>query len=108
MDALNDDTPEMRALMIAGMGKLLYLQRVHPVALAQVKELQGQLKEANDTIAKIKSSSVSRMRESGAPTNATVPVKTDDAKLFNTPATQALDDLMKNMMETKARAAAGT
>lgn len=106
MDALNDDTPEMRALMIAGMGQLLYLQRVHSATAAELKAAQTQLKEANDTITKIKSSSVSRMRESGAPTNATTPVKTDDAKLFNTPATQALDDLMKNMIEQRAKTSA--
>lgn len=107
LGALNDDSPEMRAIQIAGMAQLVNLDRVHKSTVAELATAQKALKEANDTIAKFKAGSTSRLRESGAASAAAQPVKPDEGKLFNTPAIQALDDLATQMMETRARAAAG-
>ncbi len=104
--ALNDDTPEVRAMMIAGMAQLVYVQKLHDADKKAWEADKKELAETKATLAKIKGASVSRMRETAAPGDKPAPVKTDDQKLFNTPATQALDDLMKDMMQKRAQAAA--
>lgn len=102
--ALGDDTPEMRAIMIAGMANLLYLQPQHEAALAKIGSLEKALKEANDSVARFKNASVNRLRESNAPVGGIPAAKKDESKLFTTPTTVALDDLAKAMFEQRQAA----
>jgi len=106
MGALNDDTPEIRAMMIAGMAQLVYVQKLHDADKKAWEADKKALAEATATLAKIKGASSSRLRENAAPTDRVAPAKTDDKDLFTKPATQALDDLMKDMMEKRAKASA--
>lgn len=106
MGALNDDTPEIRAMMIAGMAQLVYVQKQHDADKKAWEADKKELAEAKATLAKIKGASSSRLRENGAPTDRPAPTKSDDKDLFTKPATQALDDLMKDMMEKRAKAGA--
>lgn len=105
--ALKDDSPEMRAIMIAGMAQLLNLQRVYDATVSGWEKDKKALKEATEALDKYKNASVSRLRTGSAPQDRQVEVKKDESKIFNTPATQAIDDIAKSIMETRARAAAG-
>ena len=107
--SLQDDSPQMRGIMIAGMAQLLYVQRLYEAEKAahgkQVEALNAQIAELNSKLERFTKASVSRLRESGAPTGgATTPApKKDD---FTKPAGQALDDIMKDVMEKRAKASA--
>src|SRR6185503_11360017 len=59
LGALNDDTPEMRALQIAGMAQLVNLDRVHKATVEKLTTTEKLLKEANETLAKFKASGTS-------------------------------------------------
>jgi hypothetical protein len=105
--ALKDDSPEMRAIMLAGMAQLLYLQRVHEATLSSVAEKDKvitekdkSISELNERLTKIKASSSSRLREGGAAPGARVDInqKTDLLK----PAGDALDELAKKYTEARA------
>ncbi len=103
--ALNDDTPETRALMIAGVANLMYLNRIHDGTVAENESLKKENATLKESIAKFKGASVNRIREGGAPASGDLPKpKTDEEKLFKTPATQALDDLAKDIMAKRAAA----
>lgn len=107
--ALQDDSPEMRAIMLAGMAQLLYLQRVHEATLASVSEKDKVIAERDKTIgelneklAKIRASSTSRLREGGAAPGARVDLsKKPD---FTKPASEALDELAQKYTEAHAAA----
>lgn len=101
--ALKDDSPEMRAVMIVGMAQLLHLQPQLSAANARVAQLEKELKEANEKITKFKGASVSRLRESAAPTNGKLPEKKPDVDV-NTRAGDALDSIMKQVQDERSRA----
>lgn len=77
-EALRDDSPKMRAIMLAGMAQLLNLQRVRAVEKAaaeaakksfdeQLAASKKALDEANAKLARFTNASVGRLREGGAP-----------------------------------------
>jgi len=104
-EAVKDDSPEMKALTILGMAQLLYLQPRYDATVERLATTEKQLKEATESLAKFKNVSVNRIRENGAPADGKLPQsKTDEAKLFSTPASQALDDLARGIMEKRAAA----
>lgn len=105
-EAVKDDSPEMRAIMLASMAQHLYLQRVHVALKAAHEKATATIKEQAEKIDKLKSASVNRMKESGAPPSGNLPAVKKDVD-FNTPATVAIDEIAKDLME-KRRAAAGT
>jgi hypothetical protein len=103
--ALEDDSPKMRAIMLAATAQLLNLQRVHAGVSAKLTATEKSLAEATEKLDKLKNASVSRLRESGASTiKTTVNAKTDN---FSTPAGDALDTLAKQVVEERARAKSG-
>jgi hypothetical protein len=109
--AQNDDSPEMRAILIAGMAQLFYTQKVREADLAKiaghdakVAEMQKALDEVTAKYDKLRSGSVNRSRDTGASPNAPVTAAKKDN--FNTPAGDALDNLRKEITEERARAAA--
>jgi hypothetical protein len=68
----------------------------------ELESTKKSLAEITEKWEKVKNSSTSRLRESGAPTGGTVTVKpTND---FNTRPADALDSLAKQVMEQRAAA----
>lgn len=106
-EALMDDSAEMRALMIAGMAQLLHVRRERDSLKAhldsKVPALEKTVKELESKLARFKESSVSRLRETGAPADGKLPKPKEDADIFK-PASQALDDIAKQIREEKAAA----
>lgn len=107
-NGLQDDSPEMRAIMLAGMAQLLYLQRVHDGAKSTLEaerksheETKKLLAETNATLEKLKKASVSRLRESAAPPGGKLPGTTKDVDFR--PASQAIDDIAKQISEERQR-----
>jgi len=105
-EAMKDDSPEMRGIMLVSMAQLFQLQRVHSALKAAHEKQDARVKELTEKIEKLKSASVNRMRDSGAPPSGQLPVEKKETD-FTKPATQALDEIAKDMME-KRRAASGT
>lgn len=105
-DALRDDSPEMRAILLTGMAQLLNLQRTHKAATAQIAELQKQITEANDKLAKYTKAGSTRLRESAVAPGTKPPEKKNDADIFTKRAADSLDDIAKGIREERARAVA--
>lgn len=102
--ALHDDSPEMRAILLAGMGQLLNLQRVDANKTAKLAAVEKELSEANAKLEKIKSASRSRLPNSAAPVTSKAPeVKKDD---FSTPTVDALENIRKQIHAERAAKAA--
>lgn len=108
--ALQDNSPEMKAIMIAGMAQLFHLQRTHEGTLAEVKtkdamiaQKDATIKELTEKIDRLKSASVSRFRESGAPPGGNLPQPKKDVD-FTLTAGEALDNIAKGIIETRAKA----
>jgi hypothetical protein len=101
-EATKDDSPEMRAIMILGMGKLLYLQPRYESAKARITDLEKQLKEATDKIASFKNASVSRLRESAVPPGGKLPDAEKKATI-HTRTGDALDEIMSQVQAENAR-----
>jgi hypothetical protein len=107
--ALKDDSAQMRAIMLTGMAQLLYTQRVRETekatSTARISTLEKELAAANAKIEKFNNASggATRIKESAAPQGGgRVEQKSKDG-LDLTPATQALDDLARKVMDERAR-----
>lgn len=101
--ALTDDSPKMRATLLAGTMQLFNLQRIHERVLAEKTALEKANGELTAKLDKIKSSATSRLRESGAPADGKLP-KVEKKNDFTTHPGDALDQLAKQVMETKKAA----
>lgn len=108
-NALQDDSPQMRAIMLTGMAQLLYAQRVleaerstHAEEKKSHEETKKLLADTNATLEKLKKASVSRLRESAAPPGGKLPATTKDVDFR--PASQAIDDIAKQISEERQRA----
>lgn len=111
-EAAQDDSPKMRAIMLAGMANLLYLQKIHEgtkSALAASDAEHKKVVEAKDkeieglkaTVEKFKNASGSRLRESSAPSGGgRIPDKSN-TNIEVRPA-DALDVIAKQIMEERA------
>lgn len=111
--ALSDDSPEMRAIMLAGMAQLFYHQKAlasekasHEATKKEIETTKTQLAEVTAKYEKLKNASVSRLRESGAPSNGKLPETKPENKVA-VPTTQALDDIAKQVMEERERVKVG-
>ena len=109
-EALHDDSPEMRALMIAGMGQLLKIQRDYgflkadnEVKDSKITALDKTVAELTEKMERFKKASTSRFHETGAPSDGKLPEVKKESDLFK-PASQALDDAAKEIMEKRAAA----
>lgn len=100
-EAVRDDSPSMRAILVAGMAQLLRLRRDHTDLSAAYKKATEQLKEAQEKITKFKGASVSRLRESSAPSEGKPSAKTD---IFGTHPTDALDNLRREQLLSRGNA----
>lgn len=102
--ALNDDSAQMRAVMITGMAQLLHVKPQLAAATAKVAKLEKELKEATDKIEKFKGASVSRLRDSAVPPGGKLPEAKNDIDINVRPG-DALDAIAKRVQEETARAA---
>lgn len=98
--ALQDDSAEMRAILLVGMAQLFNVQRQNASMKTELDAAKKSLAEISEKYDKVKSSSTTRLRESGAPAGGVATVKPADQ--FNTHATDALDKLAKQVMEERA------
>lgn len=103
-EALRDDSPEMRAILIAGYAQLVNLQRVHEAAKTSLAAAEKARDEAVAKLDKIKNSSRSRLAEGAAPADGRLP-QPKPADTFNTRPGDALDQLAKQVAEQRAAAA---
>lgn len=103
-EASADDSPQMRAILLTGMAQLFNLQRIHEGTAAKLAIVEKALAEATEKLDRYKNASRSRSQESAAPANGNLP-KTKVADQFNTRPNEALDELMKSVMEKRAAAA---
>jgi hypothetical protein len=103
-EALSDDSPEMRAIMLVGMAQLFQHQKLNAAQASELATVKKQLDEANALVTRLKASSRSRLPESGASTAPTVPAKKKED--YTTPAGDALDNIRKQVIEERAKAAA--
>lgn len=97
--AVGDDSPRTKAILLTGLVQLTRLQRVHEGALAALAAKDKELTETKTFLDKVKASSTSRLRESGAPVDGKLPTVKQD--IFNTPATSALDALAAQITATR-------
>jgi len=72
-EALTDDSPSMRAILVAGMAQLLKLRRDHAVVVEDQKRTASALKEAQEKLDKIKKASVSNQSSRSAPASDSLP-----------------------------------
>lgn len=105
-EAMKDDSVNMRAILIAGMAKLFWLQREHEKVktedTAKISTLQKERDEAVDKLERIKKASLSRGRESGAPADGRLPnINPSPASQFNTRTADALDAAAQKVMEER-------
>lgn len=111
-EALRDDSPKMRAIMLAGMAQLLHLQRVRASEKAkaeadkkafdtQIAATKKELEEANAKLAKFMNASVGRLREGGAPPGG----KTEKPVTFSleTGTSDALDAIAAQVTAERAK-----
>jgi hypothetical protein len=103
-DAKNDDSPEMRAILLTGMAQLFYLQRAHEVLQVVNTGNEKKIAELTAELAKVHKSSVSRLSQSGAPPSGQLPQPKKDVD--TRPATEALDDIAKQVQQERAAKAA--
>jgi hypothetical protein len=102
--ALQDDSPEMRAILLTGMAQLFNLQREHKTKVAELEATKKSLEEITAKWEKMKGASTTRLRESGAPSTGLPKIKPSTETNIRTG--DALDAIAKQVMEE--RAAAGT
>lgn len=111
-EASKDDSPKMRAVMLASVGNLLYLQRVHEAtktALSTKDKEIGEIKATKDKeigelkamIDRFKNASGSRLRESSAPASGKLPENKSNLNLDVRPA-DALEAIAKQVVEERA------
>lgn len=113
-EALHDDSPKMRAIMVAGMAQLLHLQRVRASEKAaseaakksfdeQIAASKKALDEANAKLAKFTNASVGRLRETGAAPGGRTdkPVTTN----LETRTVDALDAIRDQVAQERAKKA---
>lgn len=103
--SIADDSPEMKAILIAGMAQFFNLKSRVPVLETKLAAAEKSLAEVTAKWEAVKNASRSRLNESAAPSGGIPQPKpgTD----VNTRAEDALDNLARQVMEKRAQASAG-
>jgi hypothetical protein len=105
--AIKDDSPEMRAIMLAGMAQLFYLQNVHAGAAKKLETSEKALADVTAKYDKLRNASTTRLRDnleiSSNRSNTPAPKPSDQ---FTKTAGESLDDLRKQVTEERERASA--
>lgn len=103
--AIRDDSPNMRAILIAGMAQLFNLQRHHAGVKAELESAKKSLAEITAKWNGIRQASRTRLEESAAPSAGKTTPKSSEQ--FNMKAGDALDAIGKQIMEERSRANTG-
>jgi hypothetical protein len=98
--ALQDDSPQMKAIQITGLAQLFYLQRRVPALEAKLAASEKALTETTAKWEAVKNSGRSRLHESGAPAGGFTAAK--PVADINMRAGDALDAIAKQVMEEQA------
>jgi len=101
--ASKDDSPEMRAILIAGMAQLFNLQRRVPGIEAKLAASEKALQEVTSKWEAVKGASRSRLNESAAPAGGIAQQPRTDNNV-NVSAADALDAIARQVMEKRAAA----
>jgi hypothetical protein len=105
--AINDDSPEMRATLLLGMVNSFRLEESYKgykaTTEAKIAELTKEVETANATIARLRSPSTHRLRESSAPTGGVPEIKPPASAQFTESASEALDRLRKEKMQAASQ-----
>lgn len=104
--AMTDESPQMRAILIAGYAKLVHLQRTLPVVEARAAKAEKALADVTAKWEAVKNSSRSRLEQSAAPAGGIQAAPKSGADVNQRPG-DALDTLARQVMEKRAQAAAG-
>jgi hypothetical protein len=103
--AVQDETPEMRAILLTGMAQLFHLQRRVPALEARAAAAEKELGEVKVKWDAVRNSSRSRLQESQAPAGGIPAQKTGTN--FNERASDALDNIARQVMEQRSQQASG-
>jgi hypothetical protein len=103
--AAQDDTPEMKAVLMTGMAQLFHLQRRVPGLESGLAAAQKELSEVKAKWEAVKSSSRSRLTESQAPAGGIA--RPREGIDVNARASDSLDAIARQVMEARAAAASG-
>lgn len=98
--ALNEDTPQMRAVLIAGLAQLFNLQREHKSTKASLAATEKERDTILAKLEKIKSSATTRLREGAAPAEG-VRQPAKPAVTTSTRTQDAVDALARQVMEER-------
>lgn len=109
--ALNDDSPQMRAILLMGMGELFHTQAankgLHSTIATKdtvIAEKDKAIADLNATIARLKNSGATRIREGGAPQAGGAPKPSTPADNLGLSTRDALNMHAKEVMEKRAAA----
>jgi hypothetical protein len=102
-EALGDNSPKMRAVLITGTIQLFHERKVLATTIAENTALKASVKELEEKFKKIKDSSTTRLRESGAPPDGKMPQPKGETDFSERPG-DAVDRLAKQIMAAKAAA----
>jgi hypothetical protein len=105
--AVKDDSPRMRAVLITGMAQLFNLQRHHAAVKAELEATKKSLEDVTKKWQGVKRASTSRLEESAAPAAGVPPQAPKASEQVNLKTSDALDNIAKGIMETRARANTG-
>lgn len=108
--SVQDDSPQMRAIQIASVGQLLYVQRLYEHAKGELAGIEAKHKAATEELTKqvadltakldkIKNASGARMRETGAPPGGKLPSAAQPG--LEVRSSDALDSIAKQVAEER-------
>lgn len=103
--AIQDDTPHMRAVMLAGMAQLFFVRNRYTELKAHAEALEKSNSELTTKLEKFKGASVSRLDKSAAAKDGTPALKSDkETDIFSQRAGDALDSIRARVLQEQARA----
>lgn len=103
-EALADNSPLMRAVLIHGTVRLFHERKVHEAVKAERDTLKKEVEALTAKIEKIKSSATTRLRESAAPTSGDLPKSKDDSVIFTERPGDALDRIAREIAAKREQA----
>jgi hypothetical protein len=102
--ALTDDSPQMRAILLAGMARMFYIENKYTATQAQLVKAHAELKTLNEKLVKFKGASIARLDESSAAAGP-APVKSEEKDIFSMRASDSLDAIRARVIAERQRAA---
>lgn len=99
--ALPDNSPKMRATLLASVAQLFNFQNEHKALKDRFEKLEAEAKELREFKGKFKNATRSRLPESQAPSAGAASLQ-KPTNLFNTGAADGLDAIAKQVMAERA------